>query len=86
MNAYAERWVRSVKEEALSKLILFGEASLRRTLSEYLVHFHAERNHQGKGDVLLFPMNRQSALSSDRPVHCRERLGGLLKYYHREAA
>jgi len=86
LNAYAERWVRSVKEEALSKLILFGEASLRRTLSEYLVHFHAERNHQGKGNVLLFPMNRQSELSSDRPVHCRERLGGLLKYYHREAA
>ena len=86
LNAYAERWVRSVKEEALSKLIIFGEASLRRTLSEYLVHFHAERNHQGKGNVLLFPMTRQSALSSDRPVHCCERLGGLLKYYHREAA
>ena len=86
LNAFAERWVRSVKEEALSKLILFGEASLRRTLSEYLVHFHTERNHQGKGNVLLFPLSHQSAPGMDRPVRCRERLGGLLKYYHREAA
>ncbi len=86
LNAHAERWIRSVKEEALSKLILFGEASLRRTLSEYLAHFHQERNHQGKGNVLLFPLNRQSAPSSELSVRCRERLGGLLKYYHREAA
>ena len=86
LNAYAERWVRSVKEEALSKLILFGEASLRRTLSEYLVHFHTERNHQGKGNVLLFPLDRQLAPGMDRSVRCRERLGGLLKYYHRKAA
>ncbi len=86
LNAYAERWVRSVKEEALSKLILFGEASLRRTLSEYLVHFHTERNHQGKGNVLLFPLSHQSAPGMDRSVRCRDRLGGLLKYYHREAA
>ena len=86
LNAHAERWVRSVKEEALSKLILFGEASLRRALSEYLMHFHQERNHQGKGNVLLFPVNRQSAPGSNRPVRCHERLGGLLKYYHREAA
>jgi len=86
LNAYAERWVRSVKEEALSKLILFGEASLRRVLRQYLIYFHRERNHQGKGNVLLFPPNRQSASSADRSVRCRERLGGLLKYYHREAA
>ena len=86
LNAYAERWVRSVKEEALSKLILFGEASLRRALSEYLVHFHTERNHQGKGNVLLFQLNRQSAPDLGRSVCCCERLGGLLKYYHREAA
>ena len=86
LNAYAERWVTSVKEEALTKLILFGEASLRCVLSEYLVHFHRECNHQGKGNVLLFPLNRQSAPSSDRSVHCRARLGGLFKYDHREAA
>ena len=86
LNAHTERWIRSVKEEALSKLILFGETSLRRTLSEYLVHFHRERNHQGKGNVLLFPLNHQSAPISEQSVRCRERLGGLLKYYHREAA
>ncbi len=55
LNAYAERWVRSVKEECLSKVILFGERSLRRALNEYVEHYHAERNHQGKGNVLLFP-------------------------------
>ncbi len=86
MNAYAERWVRSVKEEALSKLLLFGEASLRRVLREYLVHFHHERNHQGKGNVLLFPSKHEPAPNLDRSVRCRERLGGLLKYYHRKAA
>ena len=57
LNAFAERWVRSVKQECLSKLILFGEASLRRALGEFVEHFHAERNHQGKGNVLLFPSN-----------------------------
>ena len=82
LNAYAERWVRSVKEECLSNVILFGERSLRRALREYVEHFHAERNHQGKGNVLLFPRNTDR----EGPVRCRERLGGLLRYYHREAA
>jgi len=86
LNAYAERWVKSVKEEALSKLILFGEASLRRVLSEYLVHYHVERNHQGKDNVLLFPTATQTKNRVDGSVRCKERLGGLLKYYHREAA
>jgi len=85
LNAYAERWVRSVKEECLSRVILCGEASLRHALAHYVGHFHHERNHQGKGNVLLFP-----AVSQDReregPVQCRERLGGLLKYYAYEAA
>jgi len=55
LNAYAERWVRSVKEECLSRVILFGEDSLRHVLNEYVDHYHQERNHQGKGNVLLFP-------------------------------
>ena len=84
LNAYAERWVRSVKEECLSKLILFGERSLRRALSEYVAHYHAERNHQGKSNVLLFP--RVTETRRGGPVQCRERLGGLLRYYHQEAA
>src|SRR3984893_2203232 len=53
LNAYAERWVRSVKEECLSKIIVFGERSLRRALSEYVAHYQAERNHQGKSNVLI---------------------------------
>jgi hypothetical protein len=84
LNAYAERWVRSVKEECLSKVILFGERSLRRALSNYVDHFHAERNHQGKGNVLLFP--RATDRHCEGQVRCRERLGGLLRYYHQEAA
>ena len=86
MNAFSERWVKSVKNECLSKLILFGEKSLRRALREYLVHYHAERNHQGKDNVLLFPTATQAKNRVDGPVACKERLGGLLKYYHLEAA
>jgi transposase len=86
LNAFAERWVKSVKEECLSKLILFGEASLRRTLREYLVHYNVERNHQGKGNVLLFPAATKAMNHGDGSFGCKERLGGLLKYYHREAA
>ena len=84
LNAYAERWVRSVKEECLSKVVLFGERSLRRALTEYVEHYHAERNHQGKSNVLLFPRGTNGC--RDSSVQCRERLGGLLRYYHREAA
>jgi len=84
LNAYAERWVRSVKDECLSRIILFGERSLRRALSEYVEYYHAERNHQGKGNVLLFP--RDADIRRAQTVQCRERLGGLLRYYHQEAA
>jgi transposase InsO family protein len=85
LNAFAERWVRSIKSECLSQLILFGEASLRRAIAQFLTHYHYERNHQGKANLLLFaaPNERQS---HDRSaIRCRERLGGLLKYYHRAA-
>jgi hypothetical protein len=73
-----------VKEECLCKVILFGERSLRRALNEYVEHYHAERNHQGKGNVLLFP--RDTSVHPHGPVQCRERLGGVLRYYHQEAA
>jgi hypothetical protein len=85
LNAFAERWVRSVKEECLTKVILFGERSLQRSLSEYVEHYHAERNHQGRGNVLLFPRDTDIR-HNQQPVQCRERLGGLLRYYHQEAA
>ena len=86
LNAFSERWVKSVKEECLSKMILFGEQSLRRTLREYLAHYHTERNHQGKDNVLLFPTATKAINRVDESVGCKERLGGLLKYYHLEAA
>ncbi len=85
LNAYAERWVRSVKEECLSRLILFGEKALWYALTEYGTHYHHESNHQGKGNVLLLPAVNQSG-KGEGAIQCRERLGGLLKYYGREAA
>ena len=85
LNSYAERWVRSVKEECLAKLILVGESSLRRALHQYLLHYHEERNHQGKENRILFP-SQTKARRKEGAVRCRERLGGLLKYYKREVA
>ena len=82
LNAYAERWVRSVKEECLSRLIFFGVASLRRALREYETHYLAERPHQGIANRMIAPR----AIAKDGPIECRSRLGGLLRYYHREAA
>jgi len=84
-NAHAERWVRSIKEECLSKLILFGEKSLQRVVSNFLEHYHQERNHQGKDNLLLFPLSARRARGSEGAIRCRERLGGLLKYYSRAA-
>ncbi len=86
LNAFAERWVRSVKEECLSSLILFGEASLRKALTQFQAHYHSERNHQGKGNILLFPHPDELPKTRGPSIECRERLGGLLKYYHRRAA
>jgi len=77
--------VRSVKEECLSQMMLFGKASLRHVLTQYVEHFHHERDHQSKGNVLLFPAVSQGP-GQQGPMQCRERLGGLLKYYTRDAA
>ena len=83
-NAFAERFVRSIKDECLGRMILFGEASLRRILREYVAHYHVERNYQGVGNRLLEPLDTVSSI--DEPIQCRERLGGMLNYYYREAA
>jgi putative transposase len=85
LNAYAERWVRSVQEEALSHLILFSERSLRHALSAFEAHYHTAHPHQGKGNVILFPVPGQGG-ERHSPIQRRERLGGLLKYYTHEAA
>jgi transposase InsO family protein len=83
-NAYAERFVRSIKEECLERMILLGEQSLRRALREYSIHYLSERNHQGVDNQLLAPSN--VVPFSAGPIHRRERLGGMLSFYYREAA
>lgn len=83
LNAYAERFVRSIKSECLAEVIPLGEAHLRRTVREYVEHYHHERNHQGIGNRLISgPVNQGRSTGS---VECRERLGGLLRHYRRAA-
>jgi putative transposase len=86
LNAHLERWNRSIKEECLSKLILFGERSLRHVLTEYAAHFHREGNHQGRGSVILLPTPEDRIGETNGTICTRERLGGVLKFYHRAAA
>ena len=81
-NAFAERFVRSIKSECLDRLIVFGEKPLRRAVSDYIAHYHDERTHQNIGNVLI---NGEPATRHGNVV-VRERLGGLLKHYHRHAA
>ncbi|MEM7168057.1 MAG: integrase core domain-containing protein, partial [Planctomycetota bacterium] len=80
LNAYAERFVLSIKSECLDKLILFGERSLRRVCDQFAHHYHAERNHQALENQLI-----EGRTSATDLIRCSERLGGLLKYYHRAA-
>jgi transposase InsO family protein len=84
LNAFQERFFRSLKSECLDRLIFFGEDSLRRAVREYLAHYHRERNHQGLENRLIAPA--AGVGETDGVVQCRERLGGLLRYYHRRAA
>jgi hypothetical protein len=80
LNAYAERFVRTIKESCLNRLILFGEQSLHRAIDEFVTHYHYERNHQGRDNQLL--VFDASVRRHQGPIACRARLGGLLKYYH----
>jgi putative transposase len=84
LNAFAERFVRSIKEECLGKMIFVGQASLRRAIGEYVAHYHNERNHQGLGNALI--RGKLSEGVNEAIVHRRQRLGGMLNYYHRAAA
>jgi len=84
LNAYAERFVRTIKESCLDRMIWFGEDALRRGVSEFIAHYHAERNHQGLDNRLIIPRSTRDAVIG--PVRKRERLGGMLNYYFREAA
>ena len=84
LNAYAERFVRSIKESCLDRIIWFGEGSLRKGIDEFVMHYHGERNHQGLGNRLLVPHEGQAGHRG--AVLRRERLAGMLNYYYRAAA
>ena len=84
LNAYVERFVLSIKSECLERMIFFSEPSLRRAVAEFIHHYHGERNHQGLGNALLEA--EECVGSPHGKVRCRKRLGGLLSYYHRDAA
>jgi putative transposase len=84
LNAYAERFVRSIKDECLDKMIFIGQASLRRAVAEYMEHYHRERNHQGLENRLIrAPV---VAAANDGAIHRHARPGGMLNFYYRQAA
>jgi putative transposase len=83
-NAFAERFVRSIKSECLDRMILFGEASLIRAQREFIAHYLTERNHQGLGNRLISGDLEHAQAQGE--ALARERLGGLLRYYYRAAA
>ena len=84
LNAYAERFVRSIKEECPDRMIFVGQASLRRAVIDYMEHYHAERNHQGLENRLIHA--RTAVPSNDGAIYRHTRLGGTLNFYYRTAA
>ena len=84
LNAYAERFVRSIKSECLAQIIPLGERHLRTAVKEYTGHYHLERNHQGLENELIEKPSGELGMTG--AVECRERLGGVLNYYYRRAA
>ena len=83
LNAFAERFVGAIKEGCLDRMILAGEGSLRRAVAQFCEHYHRERNHQGLENRIIRP---DFSLGGEGEVQCRERLAGLLRFYHQDAA
>ena len=83
LNAFAERFVKSIKYECLDRMIFFSERSLRYVIKEYMEHYHKERNHQGLDSRIIAPEFRGGEAGD---IHRHERIGGLLNFYCREAA
>lgn len=83
LNAFAERFVRSIKSECLDRMIFFEHASLQHAISHFMAHYHTERNHQGLVNRLVQP---GPIIEQSHPMQRRQRLGGMLNYYHRAAA
>jgi putative transposase len=86
LNAYAERFVGSIRRECLSRVIPLGERHLRLLVSEYVAHYNLERNHQGLGNRLIGAALAAPANEVQGGVRRRERLGGLLSFYYRDVA
>ncbi|MGI9071281.1 MAG: integrase core domain-containing protein [Bryobacteraceae bacterium] len=85
LNAYAERFVRTIKESCLERMVLLGETSLRRAVYHFGAHYNRQRNHQGLGNRLIDPQPNHFGIT--RPIERHQRLGGLLNYYYyRQAA
>jgi len=84
LNAQIERYMRSMKSECLDRMIFFGERSLRCALTQFEAHYHTERNHQGIGNNLIEPDEAVGGV--DGEIVCRNRLGGMLRYYYSQAA
>jgi putative transposase len=84
LNPHIERFIRSIKDESLSRMILFGENMLRNAVGQYLTHYHMERNHQSLDNRIIEPGVEVGRPEGD--IQCRERLGGMLRYYYRKAA
>jgi len=84
LNAYAERFVWSIKSECLDRIVPLSENHLRRAVREYVEHYHGERHHQGLDGELITANG--TAIRLEGPVTCRERLGGTLNFYYRQAA
>jgi len=83
VNAFAERFVESAKSECLERMVLLGERHVRAAVRAFLQHYHEERPHQGLGNELIAPT---TTVIGTGPITCRERLGGVLEFYDREAA
>jgi hypothetical protein len=83
LNAYAERFVRTIREECLDRMVFFGESSLRRTVDEFVIHYNQERNHQGLANQPIRP--KTNRFPSEGALCRPKRLGGRLNYYYREA-
>jgi transposase InsO family protein len=84
LNPHIERFIRSIKDESLSRMIFFGENMLRNAVRQFLAHYHAERNHQSLDNKIIHPGDEVGRHEGE--ILCRERLGGILRYYYRNAA
>jgi len=85
LNAYVERFIQSIQQECLDHFLVFGEQHFDYLVREYVAHYHEERPHQGLENRLVIGQHPPAPPDADGQIHCRTRLGGLLKHYYRAA-